>query len=127
MSSDVLDGEAKVRIFSDKLKKLYSIFSNITGKKAVSKKQKDAFNDLKADILMFSVASEDFVVMCLTETWLCEQIDSSDLFDDRYPVFRKDRDSTTSSCKCGASVMVVTKKNISASQIHVPLTDLECI
>ncbi|GBM09765.1 hypothetical protein AVEN_101809-1 [Araneus ventricosus] len=55
MSSDVLDGEAKVRIFSDKLEKLYGIFSNITGKKADSKKQKDAFNDLKADILMLHV------------------------------------------------------------------------
>ncbi|GBO30899.1 hypothetical protein AVEN_141528-1 [Araneus ventricosus] len=55
MSSDVLDGEAKVKIFSDKLGKLYSIFSNITGKEAASKKQKDAFNDLKADILMLYV------------------------------------------------------------------------
>ncbi|GBM30835.1 hypothetical protein AVEN_52626-1 [Araneus ventricosus] len=55
MSSDVLDGEAKVRIFADKLEKLYRIFSNITGKKAASKKQRDAFNDLKADILMLYV------------------------------------------------------------------------
>ncbi|GBN32056.1 hypothetical protein AVEN_97329-1 [Araneus ventricosus] len=74
-----------------------------------------------------SFASEDFVVICLTETWLCEQIDSSDLFDDRYLVFRKDRDSSTSSCKRGGGVIVAIKKNISASQIHVPLIDLECI
>ncbi|GBN62517.1 hypothetical protein AVEN_168194-1 [Araneus ventricosus] len=46
------DGEAKVKICSHKLEKLYSIFSTITGEKATSKKQKDAFNDLKADILM---------------------------------------------------------------------------
>ncbi|GBO02461.1 hypothetical protein AVEN_180468-1 [Araneus ventricosus] len=269
MSSDVLDGEAKVRIFTDKLEKLYGICSNITEKKAVSKKQKDAFNDLKTDILMLyvdavskmvsvqengadqpnnimemfidlkrefssfridintkvdhiskqiapegiarqpelqeltlheelvkvnlkpevktyvstvrnsssavkrvksdsklvingaskvsslksvelglnssrmllfmlrflraifisslmhrfglsSVASEDFDVICLTETWLCEKIDSYDLFDDRYLVSRKDRDSSTNSCKRGGGVIVAIKKNISASQIHVP-------
>ncbi|GBN60575.1 hypothetical protein AVEN_9549-1 [Araneus ventricosus] len=55
MRSDVLDGEAKVKIFADKLEKLYSIFSNITGKNAASMKQKDAFNDLKGDILMLYV------------------------------------------------------------------------
>ncbi|GBM51289.1 hypothetical protein AVEN_164371-1 [Araneus ventricosus] len=74
-----------------------------------------------------SVASEDFDVICLTETWLCEQIDSSDLFDDRYLVFRKDRDSSTSYCKRGGGVIVAIKKNVSASQIHVPLINLECI
>ncbi|GBM61262.1 putative RNA-directed DNA polymerase from transposon BS [Araneus ventricosus] len=74
-----------------------------------------------------SVASENFDVICLTETWLCEQIDSSDLSDDRYLVFRKDRDSSTSSCKRGGGAIVAIKKNISASKIHVPLIDLECI
>ncbi|GBN90679.1 hypothetical protein AVEN_71173-1 [Araneus ventricosus] len=66
-------------------------------------------------------------IICLTETWLCEQIDSSDLFDDRYLVFRKDRDSFTSSFKRGGGVIIAIKKNISVSQIHFPLIDLECI
>ncbi|GBM75495.1 hypothetical protein AVEN_183811-1 [Araneus ventricosus] len=83
--------------------------------------------ELKLLIFFSSVASEDFDVICLTETWLCEQINSSDLFEDRYLVFRKERDSSTSSCKRGGGVIIAIKKNISASQIHVPLIDLECI
>ncbi|GBM21394.1 putative RNA-directed DNA polymerase from transposon BS [Araneus ventricosus] len=78
-------------------------------------------------IFFSSIASEEFDVICLTETCLCEQIDSPDLSDDRYLVSRKDRDSSTSSCKRGGDVMVAIKKNASASQILVPLIDLECI
>ncbi|GBO41622.1 hypothetical protein AVEN_157236-1 [Araneus ventricosus] len=69
----------------------------------------------KTVVFFSSVAFEDFDVICLTETWLCEQIDSSDLSDDLYLVFRKDRDSSTISCKRGGGVMVAIKKNISAS------------
>ena len=74
-----------------------------------------------------SAASETYDVILLTETWLCSDIDTSDLLDDRYIVFRKDRDSTTSSCKRGGGVLVAVKKCFSATLITANDMGLECL
>ena len=74
-----------------------------------------------------SVASEDFDVILLTETWLCSDIDSCDLFDYRYNVFRKDRDSSTSIFNRGGGVAIAVKNCFSAVQLEVPDLELECL
>ncbi|CAL1280040.1 unnamed protein product [Larinioides sclopetarius] len=66
-------------------------------------------------------------IICLTKTSHCEQINSTSLFDDRYHVFRTDRDSSTSSCKRGVGVAIAIKEDTSASHVHVPQIDLECL
>lgn len=74
-----------------------------------------------------SVASEDYDIVYLTETWLCSELDSSDLFDDRYIVFRCDRNALTSSCKRGGGVLIAIKNGFSAVQIKSDDLELECI
>ena len=43
------------------------------------------------DIFETTIAA-NYDLICLTETWLNDEFINSDLFDDRYEVFRKDRD-----------------------------------
>ncbi|GBN28055.1 hypothetical protein AVEN_215598-1 [Araneus ventricosus] len=64
-------------------KRLSSFYQNVHGLRT---KTSDFFR---------SVASDDQDVILITETWLCEDIDSLDLFDDRYLVFRRDRGSSS--------------------------------
>ncbi|GBN40099.1 hypothetical protein AVEN_232302-1 [Araneus ventricosus] len=53
---------------------------------------------LKAADFFSSVASGDQDVISITETWFSEDIDSLELLDDRYLVFRRDRGSSSDSC-----------------------------
>ncbi|GBM66500.1 hypothetical protein AVEN_23767-1 [Araneus ventricosus] len=74
-----------------------------------------------------SVASVEYDVICVTETWLCEDVDSWHLFDDRYLVYRKDRGSSANSSKRGGDVLVSIKKCLSSRKLGVPGIDLEAI
>ncbi|GBN48693.1 hypothetical protein AVEN_59982-1 [Araneus ventricosus] len=74
-----------------------------------------------------SVASVEYDVICVTETWLCEDIDSWHLFDDRYLVYRKDRGSSSNSSRRGGGVLVAIKKCLSSRKLDVPGLDLEAI
>lgn len=74
-----------------------------------------------------SIASDDYDIICITETWLCEEIDSCDLFDDRYTVYRRDRDSSTSGFKRGGGVLIAVKRCFSTSQVLCLDLNLECI
>ena len=73
------------------------------------------------------MASEDFDIIQLTETWLCDDIQSGDLFDDRYLVYRTDRDSSTSVLKRGGGVLIAIKKSISSVLINTDDLELECL
>ncbi|GBN72531.1 hypothetical protein AVEN_90091-1 [Araneus ventricosus] len=74
-----------------------------------------------------SVASVEYDVICVTETWLCEDIDSWHLFDDRYLVYRKDRGSSSNSSRRRGGVLVAIKKCLSSRKLDVPGLDLESI
>ncbi|GBM20906.1 hypothetical protein AVEN_253710-1 [Araneus ventricosus] len=74
-----------------------------------------------------SVASVEYDVIYVTETWLCEDIDSWYLFDDRYLVYRKDRGSSSNSSRRGGGVLVAIKKCLSPRKLDVPGLDLEAI
>ncbi|GBN90169.1 hypothetical protein AVEN_34287-1 [Araneus ventricosus] len=74
-----------------------------------------------------SVASDDQDVILITETWLCEDIDSLELFDDRYLVFRRDRGSSTDSCRRGGGVLIAVKKCFNPCILDLPGSDLEAV
>lgn len=55
-------------------------YQNIRGMKS---KALDIYN---------TILCNNFDIICLTETWLDDAVLSSELFDDRYCVLRRDRD-----------------------------------
>ncbi|GBM69126.1 hypothetical protein AVEN_6359-1 [Araneus ventricosus] len=73
-----------------------------------------------------SVASVEYDVICVTETWLCEDMDSWHLFDDRYLVYGKDRSLADSSRRDGGVLMAI-KKCFSLHKLDVPGLDFEAI
>ncbi|GBM57525.1 hypothetical protein AVEN_97641-1 [Araneus ventricosus] len=74
-----------------------------------------------------SVASDDQDVLLITETWLCDEIDSLELFDDRYLVFRRDRGSSSDSCRRGGGVLIAVKKCFNPCILDLPGSDLEAV
>ncbi|GBM85279.1 hypothetical protein AVEN_84105-1 [Araneus ventricosus] len=74
-----------------------------------------------------SVASDDQDVILITETWLCEDIDSLELFGDRYQVFRRDRGSSSDSCRRGGGVLIAVKKCFNPCILDLPGSNLEAV
>ncbi|GBM45831.1 putative RNA-directed DNA polymerase from transposon BS [Araneus ventricosus] len=74
-----------------------------------------------------SEASDDQDVILITETWLCVDIDSLELFDDRYLVFRRDRGSSSDSCRRGGGVLIAVKKCFNPCILDLPGSDLEAV
>ncbi|GBM23390.1 hypothetical protein AVEN_181451-1 [Araneus ventricosus] len=56
-----------------------------------------------------SIVPVEYDVICITETWLCEDIDSWYLFDERYLDYRKDRGSSSNSNRRRGDVLVAIK------------------
>lgn len=71
-------------------------------------------SDIKKDI---SASSYD--IICLSETWLNEDIDSSAYFDDSYTVYRHDKNYNTDSLqrKRGGGCLIAIKAKISSIQL----------
>jgi Reverse transcriptase (RNA-dependent DNA polymerase) len=61
-----------------------------------------------------NVLNNDYDIVCLTETWLSQNFNNSELFDSNYNVFRRDRDRPGSSV--GGGVLVATKCRLSAQR-----------
>ncbi|GBM79976.1 hypothetical protein AVEN_47448-1 [Araneus ventricosus] len=68
-------------------------------------------------------SSVEYEVICVTGSWLCEDINSWHLFAKRYLVYRKDRGSSANSSRRGGGVLVAIKKCLSS----VNWTFLACI
>lgn len=68
-------------------------------------------NEVRTNIL-----NSNYDVIILTETWFRPGVYDSELFDGRYTVLRRDRDSKTSVKKDGGGVLVATKKTLSATR-----------
>lgn len=73
--------------------------------------------DFKLEVL-----ENDFDVICLTETWLNDSIDSCEAIDNRYDVFRCDRNYSKTNSEMGGGVLIAVKKNLQ----NTKLEDLEC-
>uniref|UniRef100_A0A1Y1M7D6 Uncharacterized protein n=1 Tax=Photinus pyralis TaxID=7054 RepID=A0A1Y1M7D6_PHOPY len=68
--------------------------------------------------IYMNVLSNSYDIIILTETWLNNSILSNELFDDRYLVFRKDRDKVTTHLKDGGGVLIAIDKRWHAEAIN---------
>lgn len=69
----------------------------------------------KLNDIYLAVRANDFDLIVLTETWLNECIYDSEIFDERYLVFRRDRSSNTFEMDSdGGGVLVAVKRSISS-------------
>lgn len=73
----------------------------------------------KTETFYTNLLSEEYDIIGLTETWLCDGI-YTDLFDDRYTVKRKDRNTSATR---GGGVLVVFNKKLSYELLE---TNEEC-
>mgnify|MGYP005982092317 CR=1 FL=1 len=64
-----------------------------------------------------AVLSEEYPIIVLTETWLSDDIISTSVFDDRYIVFRTDRNAINSVKSHGGGVLIAVNKYLKSSQI----------
>lgn len=74
-----------------------------------------------------SVQSSEFHVICIAESWLSEDVASSELFDDNYTVFRSDRAHRK------GGVILAVRNDLSFSSIDlpdyftIPFVDIACV
>ncbi|CAB3239331.1 unnamed protein product [Arctia plantaginis] len=62
------------------------------------------------------MCANSYDIICLTETWLMEGISDSELFDDRYLVWRRDRDYTSTGQVMGGGVLVAVRRELVATE-----------
>lgn len=74
---------------------------------------------LKSKITQFylSLITADYDVICLTETWLNSDIHSHELFDDRYNVYRNDRNFDDDHRRDGGGSLIAVKKKFSSKRV----------
>lgn len=70
----------------------------------------------KTNAFYLNVLNSDFDIIALTETNLNFDISDSELFDDRFIVFRRDRSSTYSSKKDGGGVLIAVNKRCNVTR-----------
>lgn len=66
----------------------------------------------KTNVFYRNVSVNSYDIILLTETWLLDSIKDSELFDDRYVVFRHDRDYLATQQKYGGGVLIATRKEL---------------
>lgn len=76
----------------------------------------------KLSQLRLNILNTNYDIIVLTETWFKPGIYDSEIVDDRYCVFRRDRSSITSCKKDGGGIIVAIKKTLPATR----RADLEC-
>ena len=69
----------------------------------------------KTQDLSIALASCDYDVIALTETWLCDSIANSELTSD-YTIYRCDRNSSSSQLRRRGGVLIAVKKGIVTSE-----------
>lgn len=69
-----------------------------------------------------------FDIILLCETWLLPRVESSELFDDSFNVFRLDRSVCNSEKTNGGGVLIAVRTNYDSDTIEVPDSEtIECI
>lgn len=66
----------------------------------------------KASVFYRNVCANFYDIICLTETWLIEGITDSELFDDRYVVWRRDRNYSITSQSLGGGVLIAVRREL---------------
>lgn len=72
-----------------------------------------------------AVLTESYPVIIATETWLHDAISSSEIFDDRYIVYRNDRSSRTSSRERGGGVLIAVLRSLCSCEIVTSGSSIE--
>lgn len=72
----------------------------------------------KTDAFFRSISMSDYDVILLCETWLHEHILDGELFDDRYIVYRNDRDSLMTKKSRGGGCLIAVKKSIHSRRVE---------
>lgn len=73
----------------------------------------------KCQALYSNTSKHDFDIICLTETSLNDSFVNNVLFDNRYLVFRHDRDDRTSAKSIGGGSLIAIKKCLSPNIIQL--------
>lgn len=65
-----------------------------------------------------SILSSDYPIIAFSETWLCDSIYSSEVIDDRYNVYRRDRKNNNSSKTVrGGGVLIAVLKSLFSCEL----------
>lgn len=75
----------------------------------------------KIETFNLNVLNNNYDIIALTETWLNSNVNSSELFDNRYTVFRSDRDFNITKKKRGGGVILAIKNEFIPERV----TELE--
>jgi hypothetical protein len=81
----------------------------------------------KLYLLHTNVLPEYYDIIILVETWLNASIRDSELFDDRYIIYRRDRDAVATNKCQGGGVLIACKKSIISERKFELETSLEDI
>lgn len=57
---------------------------------------------------------EDYDIVIITESWLLSSINDSEIADDRYDIFRRDRNYTKTGQRFGGGVLILVKRSFNA-------------
>lgn len=79
----------------------------------------------KLATLKCNVASNNFVFIILTETWLNPDIYDPELGFDNYIIYRCDGNSLTSSCSRGGGVLIAIRKDFPSKIIPISCNNIE--
>jgi hypothetical protein len=79
----------------------------------------------KLSILKCNVAVFDYVVICFTETWLCDSFYDSELGLTNYIIYRCDRNSLKSNFSRGGGALIAIRSDIVSNLIYTPATNVE--
>ncbi|KAL4720883.1 hypothetical protein ACJJTC_002925 [Scirpophaga incertulas] len=85
---------------------------------------------LRTKTLQFrhNIFTHSYDIILITETWLVNGIYKGELCDDRYDVFRCDRNDSTSGKKTGGGVMICTRQTLQAQgRPDWACADVECV
>lgn len=72
---------------------------------------------MKTKLFRSNVLSNDYDVILLCETWLSIEYVDSELFDDRYTVYRQDRDRILTGKKDGGGCLIAVKSKYYSSRM----------
>lgn len=72
----------------------------------------------KCNEFYLNLLNNNYDLVCLTETWLNDSINSSEFFSHNYTVFRRDRETSASTKKMGGGCLIAINSNFISSCIR---------
>lgn len=79
----------------------------------------------KCNVILNNVLAEDYDMIIITETWLNDSVFSGEILDDRYVIYRRDRDPRVANKCDGGGVLIAIKNKFVSERIPTLETELE--